>query len=360
MAEEPDKDGKTEEPTEKRIRDAVEKGNVPFSREAATLAGLVGLLLISSFFVAGGVTSLSVSLTRYIDSPEGWSLANGSDVMRLVEAAASDMARLLIPFVVILATGGILSSVLQNAPRLVLNRIQPELSRISIAKGWKRIFGAQGQIEFLKSLFKLGVITLVGYFMVRKAQHDITNAMVMEPTALPALIHGMATGILSTITVAVIVLVAADLVWSRIFWQRNLRMSHQEIKDELKQADGDPILKARMRSLARDRARKRMIAAVPRATVVIANPTHFAVALRYVREEGGAPLVVAKGQDLIALKICEMASQHAIPIVENKELARALYKSVEVDKMIPPEFYKAVAEIVFYLFARQAQTRPAR
>lgn len=359
MAEEPDKESKTEEPTEKRIRDAVEKGNVPFSREAATLAALLGLLLISSFFVTGSVTNLSVSLRRYIDSPEGWSLENGADVMRLVDAAASDMARLLIPFVIILATAGVLASILQNSPRLVLDRIQPDLSRISIAKGWKRIFGAQGQIEFLKSLFKLGVIILVGYFMVRKAQYDVTNAMIVEPTALPALIHGMATGILSTVSVAVIVLVAADLVWSRIFWQRNLRMSRQEIKDELKQADGDPILKARMRSLARDRARRRMIAAVPRATVVITNPTHFAVALRYVREEGGAPLVVAKGQDLIALRIREIATQHAVPIVENKELARALYKNVEVDKMIPPEFYKAVAEIVFYLFARQAQTRAA-
>ena len=299
MAEEPDKDGKTEEPTEKRIRDAVEKGNVPFSREAATLAGLVGLLLISSFFVAGGVTSLSVSLTRYIDSPEGWSLANGSDVMRLVEAAASDMARLLIPFVVILATGGILSSVLQNAPRLVLNRIQPELSRISIAKGWKRIFGAQGQIEFLKSLFKLGVITLVGYFMVRKAQHDITNAMVMEPTALPALIHGMgyrhslhdhcrrdrAGGCRPRLVAH---LLAAQP-----------GMSHQEIKDELKQADGDPILKARMRSLARDRARKRMIAAVPKGYRRHRQPHPFRgrIALRAGRGRGAARCRQGTGSD---------------------------------------------------------------
>ena len=155
------------------------------------------------------------------------------------------------------------------------------------------------------------------------------------------------------VAVATIVLVAADLVWSRLFWQRELRMTRQEVKDEMKQADGDPIVKARLRSLARDRARKRMIAAVPRATFVIANPTHYRRGLRYVKEEGGAPLVVAKGQDLIALKIREIAAEHGIPIIEDKLLARSLYKAVEVDKMIPPEFYKAVAEIVFFLFSRR-------
>ena len=139
-------------------------------------------------------------------------------------------------------------------------------------------------------------------------------------------------------------------------------MTRQELKDEMKQVDGDPIVKARMRSLARDRARKRMIAQPCRkATFVITNPTHYAIALRYVKEEGGAPLVVAKGQDLIALKIREIATEHSIPIIEDKLLARSLYKAVEVDKMIPPEFYKAVAEVVFFLFcAATAATRACR
>jgi flagellar biosynthetic protein FlhB len=178
----------------------------------------------------------------------------------------------------------------------------------------------------------------------------------MEPAALPGLILSLASRLVATIAVATLVLVAADIVWTRVSWQRDLRMTRQEVKDELKQADGDPIVKARLRSLARDRMRKRMMAAVPRATLVIANPTHFAVALRYVREEGGAPLVVAKGQDLIALKIREIAAEHGIPIIEDKALARSLYKAVEVDKMIPPEFYKAVAQIVFFVLGRQART----
>ena len=182
--------------------------------------------------------------------------------------------------------------------------------------------------------------------------------MFMEPSALPALILNMATRLISTMAVAAIVLVAADMVWSRLFWQRELRMTRQEVKDEMKQVDGDPIVKARLRSLARDRMRKRMIAAVPRATLVIANPTHYAVALRYVREEGGAPLVVAKGQDLIALKIREIADRARHPRDRGQGAGALPLQGVEVDKMIPPEFYKAVAEIVFYVLGRQARTRP--
>jgi flagellar biosynthetic protein FlhB len=358
VADEPDKDSKTEEPTEKRIRDAVEKGNVPYSREAATLASLLGILLITSFFLAGSVTHVSLSLRRLIDNPAGWSLENGADVTQLFWAVGLDAARLLVPVVIVLAIAGALASFLQNSPRIVLDRIQPQLSRLSLTKGWQRLFGAQGRVEFLKACFKLVAVVFLSLLMLRAAQTDVTNAMFMEPGALPGLILSMVGRVLSTVAVATLVLVAADLVWSRLFWQRDLRMTRQEIKDELKQVDGDPIVKARLRSLARDRLRKRMMAAVPRATLVIANPTHYAVALRYVREEGGAPLVVAKGQDLIALKIREIAVEHGIPVIENKALAKSLYRSVEVDEMIPPEFYKAVAEIVFFLFARQAQARP--
>jgi flagellar biosynthesis protein FlhB len=358
VAEQPDKESKTEEPTEKKIRDAYERGFVPFSREAAMLASLLGMLIVTGFFLVSGVSYLNLSLRRLIDNPGGWTLENSADASRLFQAIAFDAARLLIPAVVILAAAGFLSSMLQNAPRIVLERIKPQLSRLSLSGGWRRLFGAQGQIEFLKSVFKLVAVTVLGFLLLRSAQHDAMNAMIVEPTALPSLVLSLGTRLLTGLAVATVVLVAADIVWSRIFWHRELMMSRQEVKDELKQADGDPIVKARMRSLARDRLRKRMIAAVPRATVVVTNPTHYAVALRYVREEGGAPLVVAKGQDLIALKIREVATEHGIPIVENKALAQSLYRSAEVDKMIPPEFYKAVAEIVFFLFARQAQTRP--
>jgi flagellar biosynthetic protein FlhB len=353
MSEGPDKESKTEEATEKKIRDAVEKGNVPFSREAATLASLLGMAVIASFFLATNVSQLNFSLARLIDNAAGWPLENSGDAARLFDAIGLEVVRLLLPVVAILTVAGIMSSFLQNSPRLVLDRIEPKLSRLSITSGWSRIFGAKGHVEFLKAVVKLVAVCVLGAMLLRTAQHDLLDAMFMEPTALPSLILTMCTKLVMAIAVATIVLVAADLVWTRIFWAQDLKMTRQEIKDEMKQVDGDPLIKARMRSLARDRARKRMIAAVPRATFVVTNPTHYAVALRYVKEEGGAPMVIAKGQDLIALKIREVATQHSIPIIEDKLLARSLYKVVEVDKMIPPEFYKAIAEIVFFLFQRR-------
>ena len=358
MSEAPDRESKTEEPTEKKMGDAREKGNVPYSREAGTLASLLGILIVTSFFLVNGVAHLKSSLHRLVDNPGAWSLEGHADAALLFQSIGLDAARLLLPAVIVLAAAGILSSVLQNAPRLVLERIRPQLSRLSISKGWRRVFGAQGRLEFLKALFKLAAVCLLGFMVLRSTHNSVVNALFMEPAALPTLILEMASRLIATVAVATIVLVAADVVWSRVYWQRELRMTHQEVKDEMKQADGDPLVKARLRSLARDRMRKRMMAAVPRATLVIANPTHFAVALRYVREEGGAPLVIAKGQDLIALKIREIAVEHGIPVIEDKALARSLYKVVEVDKMIPAEFYKAVAEIVFYVLGRQVRTRP--
>jgi len=354
MAEGPDRESKTEEATEKKLRDAVERGNVPFSREAATLASLLGMVIIASFFLASQIGQLSVSLARVIDNAANWPLQNGGDAVRLSAAVGMEALRLLLPVVAILTIAGLLSSFLQNSPQLVLERIVPKLSRLSITAGWQRIFGAQGQVEFLKATAKLVAVCVFGFLLLRTAHNDLLNAMFMEPGSLPGLILSMGNKLLIAIAVATIVLVAADLVWTRLFWARDLRMTRQEVKDEMKQVEGDPIVKARLRSLARDRARKRMIAAVPRATFVVSNPTHYAVALRYVKEEGGAPLVIAKGQDLIALKIREVAIQHSIPVIEDKLLARALYKAVEVDKMIPPEFYKAVAEIVLFLFSRRS------
>jgi flagellar biosynthetic protein FlhB len=193
---------------------------------------------------------------------------------------------------------------------------------------------------------------VVSLLLLRSEQHKVVNAMSVDPSQVPELILTLAIRLVSAVCIATIVLVAADLIWARLRWQRSLRMSRQEIKDEHKQIEGDPMVKARLRSLAQDRTRKRMLAAVPRATVVIANPTHFAVALRYERDENPAPLVVAKGQDLIALKIREIAEANGIPVIEDKPLARSLYDSVEVDRMIPAEFYRAVAQILFYLFAR--------
>jgi flagellar biosynthetic protein FlhB len=355
-----DRESKTEEATEKKIRDAVEKGNVPFSKELPTFASLVGLLIVTTFFVVDGVLRLAASLKRFMDDPGRWPLENTADVVQVFGVVDIEAARLLAPVVLVLAVAGLASSFVQNAPRIVFDRIQPQLSRISLSSGWRRVFGLQGWVEFLKGAFKLAALALLALLLVRAARFDVFNAMFLAPYALPELAQTMAIRLLLSVIVAIILLVVVDLVWSRFFWRRELKMSRQEIKDEQKQAEGDPIVKARLRSLARDRARKRMITRVPKATVVIANPTHYAIALRYIRSENQAPLVVAKGLDLIALKIRRIAEEHGIPVVEDKLLARSLYDKVEVDQLIPPEFYRAVANVILYLMSRgkQPPSRP--
>ena len=182
------------------------------------------------------------------------------------------------------------------------------------------------------------------------------NALFGDPTAVPELILTTAMRLVSTISIATIVLVALDLAWARFHWRRELRMTRQELKDEFKQAEGDPLVKSRLRSIARDRARKTMLAAVPRATLVVANPTHFAVALKYKHGEDAAPTVLVKGRDLLALKIREIAEQNNVPVVEDKMLARSMYDAVQIDRVIPAEFFRPVAEIIYFLHSRKQKT----
>jgi len=360
MAEREDRESKTEEATEKKIRDALEKGNVPFSRELPTFASLLGLLIVTSFFIVDGVLRVTASLRRFIDDPGRWPLENSADVVQVFGAINLDAARLLAPVIAVLAIAGLGSSLLQNSPRIVFDRIQPKLSRLSLSSGWRRIFGIQGWVEFLKGAFKFAALAVLAFLLVRAARYEVFNAMFLAPYALPGLAQTMAIRLFLAVIAATVLLVVVDLVWSRVFWRRELKMSRQEVKDEQKQAEGDPIVKGRLRSLARDRARKRMMTRVPQATVVIANPTHYAIALRYIRSENQAPLVVAKGLDLIALKIRGIAEEHGIPVVEDKLLARSLYDKVEVDQLIPPEFYRAVANVILYLMSRgkQSPSRP--
>ncbi|MCL4766663.1 MAG: flagellar type III secretion system protein FlhB [Hyphomicrobiaceae bacterium] len=352
MAASDDREGKVEEPSERKIRDAVERGNIPFSREAATFGSVLGILLVAGLF-SSGIGRLRDALRRFIDDPARWPLENGGDAVRLLDHVGAEAAGVLVPAILVLGLMGIAASLLQNPPRLVLDRILPKPSRLSLGHGWTRVFGARGRVEFLKATFKLAAVGGAGFILLRATQSSVLNAMFMEPGVLPELILELAVRLVGGIALATLGLAALDLVWARVFWRRELRMTRQELKDETKQMDGDPALKARMRSLARDRSRRRMMAAVPRATLVIANPTHYAVALRYLREEGGAPRVLAKGRDLIALRIRELAEQHGIPVIEDRLLARSLHDKVEVDRMIPPEFYRAVAQIVYFVTSRK-------
>jgi flagellar biosynthesis protein FlhB len=357
VSEAPEKDSKTEEPTEKKIADALEKGNVPRSRELPIFASLIGVMIAASFLIGPNSLNLSDTLAILIDHPGGFVLANGPDTAGLLWAVVAEMAKFLVPIVVMLGLAGLAAGFFQHAPTLALEQIRPKWSRVSPMGGWKRMFSGPGLIEFLKSLLKFGAIGVVCLIMLGSERSSVIDAAFLDPSALPDLILSLVVRLVSAVCVAIAIIVGADVVWSRIRWRNDLRMTRQELKDEMKQSEGDPLVKSRLRSLARDRARRRMIGAVPQATVVIANPTHFAVALKYDRTKGGAPIVVAKGADLIALRIREIASRHSVPIIEDKPLARALYDAVEVGQWIPPDFYKAIAKILHLLYTRPAYAR---
>lgn len=349
MSESEDPESRTEEPTEKKIRDTIEAGRSPVSRDLSSASGIFAFLILLSFVVAVATPRLTETLALLLAASGGAPLRNGADALRYVTVVDAEIAHFLVAPILIFVAAGLAAAFMQGAPQVIFERIRPDLSRISLKSGWSRIFGIAGFVELLKAVVKLTIIgaaiTLVGI----TDRAAIVDAMRTEPSQIPALMLRMLIHLTSVVAIAAGVLAFADFAWGRFKWRRDLRMSRQELKEEFKQSEGDPFVKARQRSLAMDRARRRMMASVPRATFVVANPTHYAIALRYVREEGGAPLVVAKGTDLIALKIREIADGADIPVFEKRDLARAMYDHVEVDKMIPAEFYRPVAELIHIL-----------
>jgi flagellar biosynthetic protein FlhB len=346
MSEDRDSDSKTEEATEKKIHDSVERGDVPVSREVPILASLTAILIALVFIVPPRAEALVGALMRFLDDAGGWRLERSNDVLALAEVVGLAAVEFVAPVVALLMIAGLIASAAQNPPRFVPDRIMPDLSRISPWAGFMRIFGLRGWTEFFKSLLKIFAVGVLVTLILSGQRLLLATSMFDDIADLPQRALKLCLDVVAAVLVATLVVASADLAWARIHWRRDQRMSRQELKEELRQTEGDRLMKARLRSLRLDRSRKRMLAAVPRATMVIANPTHYAVAMRYVRAEGGAPIVLAKGVDLIALKIREIAEQHEVPIVEDRPLARALYAAVAVDAAIPPEFYRAVAEIV--------------
>jgi flagellar biosynthesis protein FlhB len=355
MSEKPDKESKTEPATEKKIRDSVEKGQLPFAKEVPVLGSFFGIIIFAIFFAQSSAFELGRFLAMFLERPDEWSLANANDAVLLYRQVFIEIGKVLGTLMALMVGIGVAASVLQNVPRMVLDRVQPKLSRVSPKEGWSRLFGGKGLAEFVKSIGKLVVAAIILALAMREAQTQLLAGMITQPEAFMLVIREIAIQIILAITVMMIVVAAIDLMWSRYHWHQDLRMTRQEVKDEIKQTDGDPIVKARLRSLQRDRARQRMIASVPRATLVIANPTHYAIALRYVREENAAPIVVAKGQDLLALRIREIAEANGIPVFEEVALARSMYGQVSVDSMIPPQFYQAVAELVRVIYQNKGK-----
>lgn len=355
-----DKDSKTENPTGKKLSDAANKGNVPFSKEVTLFASSLAFYFFLLFFLPSSTAHLGESLKDIIEKPEQWSLENASDVVSIAVSLGWDTAGFLAPAMLLFCTFGLVSSLMQNMPSAVLERVRPQMSRVSISKGFSRIFSAPGFVEFGKSMFKLLIVGIAMFFVMRNDFLHSLDAMFSDPLAIPSMLYASMSKMMVVILLATATLAIADFFWTRHHWYTELKMSRQEVKDENKQSQGDPMVKARQRSVMRNRARQRMMKSVPRATLVIANPTHYAVALRYVREENDAPIVVARGADLIALKIREIAEANNIPVFDDPPLARSMFAQVSVDSVIPPAFYKAVAELIHRVYASRSPKKRTR
>lgn len=356
MAEENDDSQKTEEPSQKRLDEAREKGQFAVSREVNHLFILLGGTILITMLMPSALTKIGNALVPFLDHPDA--IADGGRIGETISSAVTGIAGALALPLAVLAALALLGGFIQHGVSFSVEPLIPKLEKLSPGAGFKRLFSSQSLAEFVKGLMKLAIVGAVVSFVLRP---EFTKLEQLPAFDAMSLLHhlGSLGGRLMTATLSVVAALAAlDMLYQRFRHMQGLRMSRQELKDELKQTDGDPTIKARLRQLRMERARKRMMAKVPEATVVVTNPTHYAVALKYVREQMEAPVVVAKGMDFVALRIREIAQDNDVPIVENPPLARALYAACDVDRAIKPEHYKAVAEVIGYVLRLKPRTSP--
>jgi flagellar biosynthetic protein FlhB len=346
MADENDSSDKTEDPTQKRLDDALERGDVAKSQEVNTWFVISGATLVLSSF-SGSIGSIQMPLRNLIAN--SWMVrVDGPNLLALAQSLEYVVLCALGMPLLMLMIAAIGSNLLQH--RLVWSgeSLKPSLNKISPASGFKRIFGKQAAANFGKGVFKLVALGIVMAVILLPEHHRLEAMVQLEPSAIVGVISGLTLHLLGAVVAILAAVAIADYFFQYRQWYERQKMSLQEIKQEFKQSEGDPHVKGRIRQLRQARMRKRMMTAVPKASVIITNPTHYSVALSYERGMA-APICVAKGVDMIALKIREIAKAHDIPIVENVPLARALHATVEIDDEIPVEHYHAVAEIIGYV-----------
>ena len=348
MSEQGDQGQKTEDASQRKLQNARDEGRVAQSREINTwfVFGASGILLL--FVAPSLVRTLASALAAFIDPqrflvPDGVAWGAVGAILGRVGAA------LAVPLGVLMAAA-IAGTVVQTGFVFATERLRFDFSHVSPIAGLTRLCSLRSLVEVAKSLAKVVVVGAVVAFMLRGEIARLSLVAVLTPEQTIAGIQHLVLRLLLGVLTVLTLLAGADYFYQRFQHLRSLKMTKREVKDEMKQSEGDPMVRARLRQIRMDRARRRMMAAVPGASVVITNPTHYAVALKYEMGAAGAPTVVAKGSDLVALRIREVAEENGVPVVENPPLARALHASVRIDQEIPAEHYKAVAEIIGYVF----------
>jgi flagellar biosynthetic protein FlhB len=346
MADEGDED-KTEDPTQKRLDEALERGDVVKSQELNTWFVIAGGTLIMSTFSGSIGAGILAPLRNLIAN--SWMIhTDGPGLLALAQSLAYAVVAAIGLPLLMLALAAIAGNMLQHRLVWSAEQLKPKLSKISPASGAKRIFGKQAAVNFAKGLFKLAALGAVMTAILWPERERLESLVRFDPTVLLGVTSSMTVHLLGAVVAMLAVVAIVDYLFQYRQWYERQKMSVQEMKEEFKQSEGDPHVKGKIKQLRQARMKKRMMAAVPKASVIITNPTHYSVALSYERGMS-APVCVAKGVDNIAFKIREIARAHDVPIIENVPLARALYATVEIDAEIPVEHYHAVAEIIGYV-----------
>ncbi len=358
MAEgEQDKEQKTEQPTARRLEEARKRGQVPVSREIGSFLILFVAALVISWYMPYMLQRSRLLLTPLLENAHDYSVDSGGlgALMRhlLFEALVLASVPLLAA-----VTVAVFASVAQNGFLISAEPIVPKWDKVSLRRGISRLFSSRSVIEFIKGLIKISIVGTVCWMAVSDDIGHIRQMVDDEMFAMLLFLSRLAVKLMVGVIIAMFFIALFDLIYQRLDYIKNLRMSRQELKDEYKQQEGDPIIKQRLRQIRMERARKRMMAAVPEADVVVTNPTHYAVALKYETGQMQAPVVTAKGKDYIALNIRRVAEENDIPIVENPPLARALFDNVDIDEEVPVQHYQAVAEIISYVWRLKGKLPP--
>ena len=343
----PEKSSKTEDPSQKKLEDAHKRGDVAKSQEVTTWFMLAGSALMLALLAKPTSEGLSRQLAGLMANSGQLEVGGSGFGAIFHQLASSILVVALIPLAV-LAIFAVAGNMIQHRPLLSLDPIKPKLSKISPVQGFKRLFSSEALVNFAKGLVKLAVVSGVLWFAVQPDLDRLETLITSDPGVILPEFQQLGLKIFASVLAVVTVMAIADFIYQRHRWWERQKMTVQETRDEYKQMEGDPKIKGRIRAIRHERSRKRMMAAVPEATVVITNPTHFAVALKY-DQSTSAPVCLAKGVDAVALRIRNLAREHDVPVVENPPLARALFASVEIDETIPAEHFKAVAQVIGFV-----------
>lgn len=346
-SEAPEQDSKTEDPSQKKLEDAHKKGDVAKSQEVTTWFMLLGSAIVFAMMAPWASSSLSASLGQIIMNADQFDVA-AAGFSSFFNGLALAMLGVVLAPLGVLYVCGVLANLVQHRPVWSLEPITPKLSKISPLSGAKRLFSGEALVNFGKGLLKILLVGAVVVLVSWPERDRLDTMMTADPVFILLDFQELGIKIFAATLAVVTVIALADFLYVRQKWWKRQMMTVQETREEYKQMEGDPHVKGRIRQLRQEKARQRMMAAVPDATVVITNPTHFAVALKYDKSMK-APVCVAKGADAVALRIREKAKEHDVPIVENPPLARALFASVEIDEAIPTEHFKAVAEVIGFV-----------